>query len=338
MQRKTVGVFIGLALFIVAAGAAGYWFLGRQNLADLINGGPGNASVATRTAQAIAAASRQFDDVQRPDVAVRLSEPVLQSILAAFKDKLHEGGIEEATLSLARQRIELAGKVALTLSDVPTVGDLRIEGHVDGAAAVTFSDRGLLIAPAFERVVVDKAAVRHGADLSVILPAINAGLSVFLTRLNGSLTALGPRLIDLGAGPIWDPGAVTAVGSGVHGAGIPKFWLDRSALLIDENGIRALGAFAYQAEPPRRQPVKPPQQIADKVKHSTAGGARHFLRPRLIAHPRLPSGRDLLPRLLAPVGRRPIRTPAAGRPYLRRLTIWARSTGPPLPSACRWRP
>ena len=165
MRRKTAGVLVGLALFIMAAGAAGYWFLGQQNLADLINSGPGNASVSSRAAQAIAVASRQLEDMQRLDVGVRLSEPALQSILAAYKGKLHEEGIDAATVSLARQRIQFAGKVALTLLDIPTIGDLKIEGHVDGAAAVTFSDRGLLIAPAFERLVVDKAAVRHGVDL-----------------------------------------------------------------------------------------------------------------------------------------------------------------------------
>jgi hypothetical protein len=248
----------------LAAGAAGYWFLGEQNLAGLINAGSGSASVATRTAQAIGVASRQLEGVQRPDVAVRLSETAVQQILAAYKDKLHEDGIDGVTLSLAPQRVRLAGKIALTLPNIPSVGDLKIEGHVDGAAAVTFSSHGLLIAPAFEHVLVDRAAVRHGINLGVVLPAVNAGLDVFLSRVNGSLTALGPRLIDLGAGPIWDPGSVSPGGSAAHGADAPKFWLDRSALLIDDDGVRALGAFAYQAGPPQRQPAKPPEHLAEK--------------------------------------------------------------------------
>ena len=57
---------------------------------------------------------------------------------------------------------------------------------------------------------------------------------------------------------------MAASGSAAHGARAPKFWLDRSALLIDENGIRALGAFAFQAEPPQRESAKPPEKIADQ--------------------------------------------------------------------------
>lgn len=72
-MRNKGGLFAVLALLVLAAAGGGYWFLTKRNVADLIDGST-TATTADRAAQAVVIATHQLDELQRADVAVRVSE------------------------------------------------------------------------------------------------------------------------------------------------------------------------------------------------------------------------------------------------------------------------
>src|SRR5271166_3177670 len=99
-MRSKGGLFAVLAVLLLAAAGSSYWFLTTRNLADFINGSTA-ATTVDRAAQAVAVASRQLDELQRADVAARVSEETLRQLLAAYRKPLQAQGVDDVTLSLA---------------------------------------------------------------------------------------------------------------------------------------------------------------------------------------------------------------------------------------------
>jgi hypothetical protein len=205
---------------------------------------------ADRTEQAITAletSQSNLATLKQQNISVTFRASDLQSIVAkAIAEKAPQVSI--TAMSLRRQRISIEATIETTLTDE----HIKIAGRLVGTALVAVRPRALVLTPNFDRIEVSKIEYKGSKATDILAPIINNAVRSFIENINGQLKPIAVA-IDLDRAFEWDLAKAFGSAPDLKVDAPPirlHLGLVSAAILIDDDGLNAIGSLAVYGEDP----------------------------------------------------------------------------------------